>query len=525
MSSRRFEKLLEMLTQIDVRGSDHCLKVEKSIRFRSIFGAVTSILSVVIIVVYFGSKANKLLFSNEPEVLFNREFAETYFSMDLKQRYLTFQLMINSSMIKPSELKKYIKVVGQLKIFQQKQSSSDPSIFEESSKVYPLKQVPCLQHSEGQILVDMVADSQVNKNITLNYTSCFDVDPSINSDMSPSNMNVAKGSRSKGPFHYIEYIFYKCDPVTDPGCEGLPLGINPCTLHFGGGQVEVDYSNTTDPLILRPGHIFEIELSPYYSSEAEVHYKSVDVYDYADNIGSSRKLVKSLPEIHRKQLSAKALISEVARVKIMGSNIRDVSIRNYYSFTRLMTDLGSIVETITVLVIILFKSFIGPGQKRQLFTMIHNIDKKKAGRMENTVIWSLIHKNVIHSIIKPYQKTLIKAIVLTKIANGNDTNFLESFYSKDQIRKAQIADLPNENQGRYIALNEPAPPIENKKLFSENQVEQGQLITKKQSNTESKMKINKIIPKKPEPAKVAIKKKIPQSKIQTGNKIYVHKMD
>ena len=476
MGQRVWRQLLAKISDIDSQGDDHCLTIDGYRRIKTLCGSMLTLIMVGLIFTYTITNLIKLTVDNNPHVIFNKEYSRSHLTMNLDYNFLSSHFELSNKMIKPAEIHKYLRLESNLVVVSHLENipAGSQTSIQTTTKRYPFIPVPCNSSTHSQFFSDITRDSSANYKLVVDFTTCFNIDHSKIDGMPANQMYVVKGGQTQMPVHYIEMVYYPCSTSTDAGCLGFMPCTGSCNIHLGVGQLQVDYASRHRPLVSRASHLAKIDLSVPFTTVVEVTHKSVEVYDDLGRFGNKLIIASKKFDIESMFMTFKPYNSELLRVNLYSGRLRDISIRKYYSALRLLSDLGSVIESIVILTLIMHQLLLSRIEAK---IIMQNIDDSSIINIQNgrskleradiaaIVKYSVFQRYLTIFVTKPYQVAVIKMLVRLKLPKNEQVPAKRSPpYSSNSKPTSKISHL-NLNSPKIVI----SPPKESKKDLAKDQ--------------------------------------------------------
>ena len=342
----------KVLSKADKFGHNQFFVMEARKKIKTCVGALLTLLSASVVFLYIYRKTLVLLNNENPDIIFNKIFSSNYIRIDLEEKdfVVSFSVKLNGSLLKPAQIPKYIVPRGY------KQSSffmtDDDSNLVANHTLFNLSVVPCLLHRKSARLQTLAQSSPMLKTMLLSYSLCFDRNLSLADAKNASNLLTIGGGLQNMPVELLQLLFINCSKALSSACVGVQPA-DAVEIQVNYPQLSFSLDNSARPLSYALDSFRPLVLNPAITKNYVVYLSTISVYDRSMPFRAD-PLAASLSQVERVHTYPGRIPGVFATVMIRAGRTTTQVTRKYYTFLSLNSDFGSMLETITILVVFSF---------------------------------------------------------------------------------------------------------------------------------------------------------------------------
>lgn len=414
-------------------------------KFRSVIGSAVTIISFVLIVLFFYRKIVILANNKQPGIIFNRVFGLSYSRIDLEEKdfIVAFSVKLNNTLLNPSKFKDYLTLIA----FQQPlefSADSENNLITTTTQ-FNLTFVPCWQHSKKPKIDDMIGSDLMMKQMIMNFSFCLNRNLSLADDKNISKLTTIGGGLQNLPLDHIRLLIGNCSKKVNPSCIGIKDS-DKLDIQMYSPELDFDLEKRETPLEYTMESFQTISVIPSLTKYYGVFLALYNIFD-ATNPFQANKLVSSLPHIEKVTSYPGKLPNTFVSLAIRGERTQYNMTRQYYSFMDLNTDFGSILQAISILVLLLYHAKATRDYNEEMKNVVRSAIKPSSNLnktdcrleyLETSFFYFSESKQIFlkNSLLTKYQKKLITVNWIL----WSEKHFLET--KSTFIRKQQTANTP-----------------------------------------------------------------------------------
>lgn len=413
---------VKRLHRLDIFGSRQGFTSESKKKIKTPVGAVLTLVGWIFFALYIYKKFSMLFNSDNPEINFNKSLAFLYPRMDTFEHnfIISYSLRINNTIIHPSQLSRFLGVKAQKSRTYYSGDQSSP----QTGKTETFDLIPrlCALHSKADFLREILVKNPGQRSMILNYSICFDRNVSLANSANVSNLTSVGGGLMNVPLEAFQIAFVSCNLTNNPNCTGFSQ-FDQVQILLSYPQTQYDLKNAEKPLSYSIGSFKPINLLPNLTQGYVINLETTEVKNRLSTLNAD-ELVDRKSQVSRHYQSLGGLPGIYAVVYLRSERSSIQIYRKYYSLVRLNTDLGSMLES-TIIILIIFHYLNGKrAYTKRIEETVRQIADSKTGDLtqvialmefEETIMNSRAFSQIIlRGLLKKHHLPILRLMVLIR---------------------------------------------------------------------------------------------------------------